>query len=143
MKIPQKKTVNQRNFHSLQEHLACWHTKMCTMIRHIICKILVQIQQFRHECSSIMYENTQKSNKIKGLFITCFTSKCAYWFVDFTNCLWTQYQRFDLLTRAKWDWKLWSVPLFNCIVLVCSIVSSPNFYRLSVSLIKNLDIFFG
>ena len=34
---------------------------MCLLIRHIICESLVEIQQFRHRWSSIMYENTRKA----------------------------------------------------------------------------------
>ena len=59
MKIP-KKPINQKDFHNFQLHLACWHTKMFTLIRYTICESLMKIQQFRHEWSSKMYENTQK-----------------------------------------------------------------------------------
>ena len=66
--------------------MACWRTKMCTLIRHTICKKIVKIQYFRNEYSSIiMYENTQKSNKIDGFTITCSHIgyvdiwKCACW----------------------------------------------------------------
>ena len=59
---------------------------MCTLIRNPISESLVKIEYFRHECSSIMYENTLKRNKIKRPSITCSyiwhkdTPKCVYWF---------------------------------------------------------------
>ena len=41
--------------------------KICWLIRNIICESLAKIQNFRHECLSIMYENTKK-NAIKLVF---------------------------------------------------------------------------
>ena len=45
----------------LKSHLAFLYAKMCKLIRLIICESLVEIQQFRHEWYSIMYENTQET----------------------------------------------------------------------------------
>ena len=67
----QKTQSNQCTLHNLQSHLAWWLSKLCTLIRNRICETLVKMQYFRHEYSSIMYENTQKHNKINGLCITC------------------------------------------------------------------------
>ena len=54
--------------HISSQHLACWHTKNCALIRHTICESLGKIEYFRHEYWSIMYENTQKNAiKSKGL----------------------------------------------------------------------------
>ena len=39
---------------------------------------LVKIQQYRHECSRIMYDNSQKTHKIKRHSITC----SHIWYVD-------------------------------------------------------------
>ena len=58
--------LNQRTFHNLLLHLECWHTKMCTLIRYTICDSVVKIQYFRHECSSIKYENTKKTQQNQG-----------------------------------------------------------------------------
>ena len=62
MKIPKKTQLNQNAFHNLQSHLAYRYIKLCTLIRHTICESLVEIQQFRHKCSSIMYENSFKKS---------------------------------------------------------------------------------
>ena len=51
----QKNVLNQRIFHNLQSHLACWYTIICTFIRYTVCESLVDIQQFRYEWLSIMY----------------------------------------------------------------------------------------
>ena len=68
MKIPKKTLLNQRTFYNLRQHSTFGHTKMCLLIRQRICESLVEIQQFRHDCSSIMFENTQKNTiKSKGL----------------------------------------------------------------------------
>ena len=36
--------LNQITFHNQQSHLASWHTKVCTFIKHTICESLVKIQ---------------------------------------------------------------------------------------------------
>ena len=72
-------------YHNLQSHLPRWYTKICTLIRHTICESLVKMQYFRQEWSSILYENTQKFNKIKENSITYVyiwhanTTKYVYW----------------------------------------------------------------
>ena len=49
-----------------------WHFYISALIRYTISEGLVEIQLFRHEWSSKMYENTQKKrNKIKRRFIAC------------------------------------------------------------------------
>ena len=40
-----------------------WHFDISVLIRYTISDSLLEMQQFRHECSSIMYENTQKTQK--------------------------------------------------------------------------------
>ena len=57
----QKMQLNQRTLYNQQSYLAEWHSKMCTLIRHTIYEGLVKIQFLRHEYSSIMYDNTQKT----------------------------------------------------------------------------------
>ena len=47
--------------------------KMCKSIRHTICESLVKIQYFRHEYSSIMDENTQKTTGKPIKWIICFS----------------------------------------------------------------------
>ena len=65
-------------------HLACWHIKMCTLIGYTIRESLVKIQHYRHECSSIMYENTYKKyDKINGRAITC----SYIWHIDTLKCV--------------------------------------------------------
>ena len=49
-KIPRETQLSQRTFCNLELHLA-----------FTVCENLVKIQYLRHECSSIMYENTQKN----------------------------------------------------------------------------------
>ena len=55
------------------------------------------IQYFRHEWSSIMYENTKKHNKIKRRSITCSCiwhaniSKCLYWLDKHSVKVWWRY----------------------------------------------------
>ena len=94
MKIPLKTHLNQRTYHNLQSHLTYCYAKMFALITQTICESLVEIQQFRHEKSLIMYENTQIRNKIKGCSITCShiwhfnTSKCLYW--KFDEDIWYQ-----------------------------------------------------
>ena len=53
--------IKKKTFHNLQTHLTCSHSKMCTLVRHTIFENLVRIKYFKHECSSIIYENTQKT----------------------------------------------------------------------------------
>ena len=48
-----KNALNKKTFHKLQSHLVCWHTKMCRLIRHIICESLVEINTI-HNSSSVM-----------------------------------------------------------------------------------------
>ena len=81
-KNTQKMQLNQRIFHNQQSHLACWYFKMCTLIRHTIYKSLVKILYFRHEYSSIMYENTQNRKIIKEPSITC----RYIWHVNISKC---------------------------------------------------------
>ena len=66
-----KTQLKQITFHNLQSHLVCWHAIMFILIRYTICKYLLKIKYFRHKCSSILYENTWKHNKIKWPSITC------------------------------------------------------------------------
>ena len=65
MKNSQKTQIKWKTFHNLQSHLACCHTKICTLIRHTICESLVKIHHFSHEYSLIIYENNEK-NAIKS-----------------------------------------------------------------------------
>ena len=49
-----------------------WLFDISELIRYTISNSLVEIQQFRHEWSIIIHENTQKNaKKIKGHAITC------------------------------------------------------------------------
>ena len=66
-----KTQLNQRTLRNMQPHLICWYTKIWIFIKRTIWEGLVKIQYFRHEYSSIMYENTQKRNKINVRSITC------------------------------------------------------------------------
>ena len=58
-KIPKKYNLI-REF-SITSSLACWPSKMYTLIRDRICESLLKIRYFRHEYSTIMYENSQKT----------------------------------------------------------------------------------
>ena len=57
IKNTQKIQLNRRNFYNLQSHLACSYNRMYTLIRHTTCKSLVNIQYFRRDRLTIMYEN--------------------------------------------------------------------------------------
>ena len=58
--------------------------------------------RYKHECSSILYENTQKKrNKIKRRSITC----CQIWHIDKSTCV------FWLVTHSVKVW--WSYVLPN------------------------------
>ena len=58
--------LNQRTFHNLQSHLACWHTKMFTLIRHTICESLVKIsvyfQQYQINLTNFTYSGFEKQS---------------------------------------------------------------------------------
>ena len=54
----QKTHLNQINFHNLLSHLIYRPTKLCVLIKHIICECLLKIQHFGHEWSPIMYESS-------------------------------------------------------------------------------------
>ena len=43
-------------------------SKMCTIIRHTLCKSLVKIQYFRHEWTLIMYKSSLKTQQSQGTF---------------------------------------------------------------------------
>ena len=66
MKIPKKKQIfNQKTFRILHLYLAYRHTKMCVLIRHIICECLMKTQHLKQERSLIYGENLHK-NQIKS-----------------------------------------------------------------------------
>ena len=46
--------------HTFCVFLLNWQTKMHISIRHIFCENFMKKKNFRHECSSIMYKNTQR-----------------------------------------------------------------------------------
>ena len=94
MKNSQKMQLNRRIFHNLQSHLACWHIKMCTSIKHTICESLMKIQHFRHECSSFMDVNTKKNKRPSItcsyiLYISIF--KCVYLLDTYSVKIWWSY----------------------------------------------------
>ena len=70
---------------------------MCNDYIHTFCKSLVEIKHFRYEWPSIIYENTQKHNKIKEHSITCSyiwhinISKCVYWLDTHSAKVWCYY----------------------------------------------------
>ena len=68
MKIPKKTQLNQRTIQNQLSHVTCGYIKMCTLIRHIICESLMKRKHFRPVCSSIMYENTQKTQSNQRTF---------------------------------------------------------------------------
>ena len=70
--------LNQKNFHNLQSHLAYL---MFTSIRHTICEILVKIQHFRHELSSIMLENSLKKTQYNQKAFHNLQSHLAYQYI--------------------------------------------------------------
>ena len=41
------RALNQKTFHNLHSYFACWHIKICKLIKHKICKYLVKINKFR------------------------------------------------------------------------------------------------
>ena len=94
-KFPKETQLNQRTFLNMQSHLACWHTKMCTLMRNTIFENLVKIKYFRHaDKMSIMCENTQK-NEIKpkrpSITCSCIWYICAIWFDTYFVKVWYRY----------------------------------------------------
>ena len=69
--------IRKKNNKNKRQSITCshiWHFDILVLIRYTISESLVDIQQFRHAWSIIIYENTQKCNKIKVLAITA----CRY-----------------------------------------------------------------
>ena len=61
--IENSQKAQLRTFHDLQSHLACRHTKMCTLVRKTICESL--------DIYTSDMKIPKKRNKIKGPFLTC------------------------------------------------------------------------
>ena len=106
----QKTQLNQRTRHNLQSHLACWHTKMCTVIRNTICESLVNILTLQtwmlvNVCRKI----PKKRNKIKGPSITCSyiwdinISKYVYWLDTHSMKVWWRYVLPNTNAVHYWD----------------------------------------
>ena len=96
-KIRKKRNNNQDAFHKFLRKLTCRYISTCVLIRYTISESLVEIQQYKHECSIIMYENALKRYKIKWHSITCShiwhvdISKCVYWLDNHSVKVWWRY----------------------------------------------------